>query len=283
MKTKVMTSTLLCTLSLAIVFTACKKNAGDATPKPDNQSKNIADVKMVLQTNLNFLGTVAKGLSGTADAKPNSDGTLPSGRTGNCPAVGFSFDTTGGFGVAMLIDYGTGCPADIALGITRKGKLTYKYFWVNNGVTGIGAHYQNYQDGITTYNGKLGATYQYTAAGNQFALGAENLQINNPILGNALYQSALRYEQQQGTVTPWVAADDVYFITGNSSVVSNITGLHKFQVLTPLVNKLNCPYIVAGRVKVTIGTLESVVDFGNGACDNQGTLEIGGVVIPIQL
>jgi hypothetical protein len=268
--------------AMVLFLASCKKTTTD-TPALD-QTQQVEKVKQALETNLAFINSFTTGVNNKDKAKTNTSGSAvnasPNG-TASCPNFNLAFDSTGGFGVSLAYDYGNGCPSDIALGIIRTGKITYKYFISNNLTGAIGVNYQNYRDGATTYNGIFNSAYQYTALGNNYFLGADSLRINNVLLGNSVYQTALYYKQQQGAATPFIYTDDVYYITGSTSVTNSTTGLTKFEALTPLVNKLDCAYILAGRVKITLGVTAAIVDFGNGNCDNQGTLEINGIIIPI--
>jgi hypothetical protein len=264
-----------------LVLASCKKNNTETiVPQPDSK---VEQLKLALQTNLGFIQSFANGVA-------NKDKNRTGGRDGSetmatptnpCPAFGLSLDTTGGWGFALAFDFGTGCPNDIALGIIRRGKVTYKYMLTNNLSNQIGVLYQNYEDGPTTFNGVFKSAYQYTALGHNYFLGADSLRFTNVAWGSSVYQTALEYKQQQGIATPFLPADDVYHITGTTTTVNNVLGLSRFEVLTPLVNKLNCNWLVSGRVKITLGTAIGIVDFGNGTCDNVGTLETGGLVFPI--
>ncbi len=267
------------TAAALLLVTACKKNNTESTApaaKPDTEQ-----VKLALQTNLTLINAFTTGVRNKDKARPGGRGEFPESPTGFCPSFGLSIDTTGGWGVAMAFDYGTGCPDDIANGIIRKGKVTYKYFLSNNLTNAITARYQNFQDQATSYNGLFKSAYQYTALGHNWFLGADSLRLTNAAWGSSIYQSALDYRQQQGIGTPLDATDDVYHITGTTTTVNNVLGLSRFEVLTPMVNKFTCAWTVAGRVKITLGTTVGIVDFGNGTCDNVGTLEIGGLIFPV--
>jgi hypothetical protein len=284
MKTRSFQLAALITATCLLAVTACKKNNNDADAV-DN-AETARRMQQAAQVNMGIISNFSNALNRQQQGTPRADGSLPGTPNGTntiCPSFTLAFDTSGGWGVNMGFDFGPGCPADIALGIIRKGKLTYKYFLTNNLVSSIGVKYEQYQHDVTLYNGWLSTSYQYTAQGNNWNLTANNLQVNNPVTGNALYQSNLNYKQQQGAGTPLNANDDVYHITGTSTTTSNISGVSKFEVLTPLVNKLDCQYLVAGRVKITWGGQTGIIDYGNGACDNQATLEIGGQVFPITL
>jgi hypothetical protein len=269
--------------TITCLGTACKKNTIEAPPAAGNESVSVNAFRTALQANLSFIRSFSTALTGKDRTRTNENGELPGTLTEVCPAFTLAFDTTGGWGVALGYDYGNGCPNDLAMGIIRKGKVTYKYFISNDLTHAIRVRYENFRDNSTSYNGVFTTSYQYGASGSNWFLGANDLLVTNSIWGNARYQAALWYRQTQGSNTPWVAADDVYLITGTTTVVSSTTGLSTYEALTPLVNALNCSFIVAGRLKITLGNTTGIVDFGNGVCDNAASLEIGGQVIPITL
>jgi hypothetical protein len=267
-------------LAISLAVVSCKKSNTDSVA-PDNQAQNVENIKLALKTNLSFINSFTNGVANKDKAQTNQGGKLQQAPQNTCPAFTLAYDTIGGWGVALGYDYGTGCPNDIALGIIRKGKVTYKYFLSNNLTNAIDVMYQNFQDSASTFNGVIKSTYQYTNLGSNYFLGSTNLSINNTTFGNSVYETSLYYKQQQGAVTLFVSTDDVYHITGSTAINNSITGLAKFEVLTPLVNKLNCNYIVSGRAKITLGTTVAIIDFGNGNCDNMGTMEINGIIFPI--
>jgi hypothetical protein len=265
-----------------LTLAACKKNNPD-TVAPPPSTATAADMQLALKANLGIIQSFANGVT-------HKDKNRPGGRTEDmglpatpCPSFGFSIDTVGGWGFALAFDYGNGCAADMALGIVRRGKVTYKYMLNNNLSSTIGAFYQNYQDGATTFNGHFKASYQYTTLGHNYFIGGDSLRLTNIAWGSSVYQTALSYQQQQGINTPLNVADDMYHLSGTTTTVNTIFGLSRFEALTPLISKLNCPWLVAGRIRVTLGNNVGIVDLGNGNCDNQATLEFNGLTIPITL
>ncbi len=280
MKTNSLKISITAFLATTMVLISCKKNDND-TIASENQAQNVENIKLALKTNLTFINSFTTGVANKDKAQPDQGGKLQKAPQNTCPAFTLAFDTTGGWGVALGYDYGTGCPNDIALGIVRKGKVTYKYFLSNNLTNAIDVIYQNFQDSATTFNGSVKSTYQYNNSGSNYFLGTTNLSINNTSFGNSVYATSLYYKQQQGASTFFILTDDEYHITGSTTITNSITGNSKFEVLTPLVNKLNCNYIVSGRAKITLGTTVATIDFGNGNCDNMGTIEINGVIFPI--
>ncbi len=85
----------------------------------------------------------------------------------------------------------------------------------------------------------------------------------------------------QGTLTP---LDDVYSITGTAEG-TNRHGVHfTANITNALVFAVGCQFIKQGTIEITPdGAAVRTLDFGNGACDSQATVEINGVVFNINL
>lgn len=253
-----------------LLFAACKKN--------DKQAKKeltVEQVKTTLNDNLFLNNMFNNTLQNQNKAKVGGRGNNSDQSV--CPAFSLAVDSVGGFRITLGFDFGNGCPADIAAGIIRTGKVDYSYNFTNNAVSIVRAKYTNYREGFTTYNGEARLTYQYTpATGNTFFAGTDGLSINNAFYGNALYKAALTFKQTQGMATPFHYLDDVYETTGNSSAQTSNAGNITGEITKPLVNRWGCPYIVSGTILYNYDGTLAVVDFGTGECDNKGTITING-------
>ena len=78
--------------------------------------------------------------------------------------------------------------------------------------------------------------------------------------------------------------NDVFEITGhwNSTFVNGNT--HSHEVIIPLRRELTCAHFVSGSIDVERTYFSGVLDFGEGACDNQATFTFdGGDVVNITL
>jgi hypothetical protein len=76
--------------------------------------------------------------------------------------------------------------------------------------------------------------------------------------------------------------DDVYLITGGGSGVGRAGNAFTVAITTPLRVQLSCPWIVSGVQEITPqGRATRIIDFGNGACDNQVTVSVGEYSITV--
>jgi hypothetical protein len=275
MKTNKLKTILLAAIGTATFFAACKKNEGSNETTP--VTTQVDQLRQVGQTNAAIHGMLGGAVHYQSKSKPGGRET----GTTSCPVVAVNFDTSGGFGIRVALDYGTGCPDDIAAGIIRKGKVEYGYFYSNNQVSAISSRYTQYQDAFNTYNGLLQLAYNSIPTGSNWVLSANNFGVQNAGFGSSVYNGSFTHKQTQGAATWLVWADDVYEITGGSNVVNNLSGTGSYTILQPLIQKGNCNYVVQGKAKITLNGLEGILDYGNGNCDNLGTITIGGIVYPV--
>lgn len=221
------------------------------------------------------------GISGKTNANHKESGSLDIS----------SFDviispaTPGVFPKTVTIDFGTGHTT--TNGHVIKGKM------------------------ITVYTGKL------TVPGNEASTTFENYYIDSVkleglcILENVSTNDSLKLSYQvqggkltapsgnyihwnkqktwtriEGSSTPLNPLDDVYRIIGegNGSVkkgdkINEWTS----QIVQPIIRKLACKWITQGTVQIQRNSLVSVLNYGNGNCDNQATLTINNKTYNITL
>ncbi len=73
--------------------------------------------------------------------------------------------------------------------------------------------------------------------------------------------------------------DDVYEITGTASGTDRNGHPYTVQTTTPLVVQVGCRYIKSGILVISPENYyDGTVDYGDGECDNQATIEINGQV-----
>ena len=100
-------------------------------------------------------------------------------------------------------------------------------------------------------------------------------------------------EMTAGFLTRTSPTDDIFSTYGtfttthpNGTVITSL-----IETTTPLVHKTACslitipmPFPVSGKLKLSKNSHYSIIDYGNGDCDNLATLSIdGGIAIPITL
>jgi hypothetical protein len=81
----------------------------------------------------------------------------------------------------------------------------------------------------------------------------------------------------QGEGTIWNPFDDVYSITGSGYGVTRNGQNYTAEILSPLIVKIGCRWIVQGNIEVMRpGAANFTVEFGNGNCDNVAVVNIFG-------
>ncbi|MFK7001693.1 hypothetical protein [Flavobacterium oreochromis] len=81
----------------------------------------------------------------------------------------------------------------------------------------------------------------------------------------------------EGQGTPDLS-DNVYQITGSWETVFPSGTVRSANITSPLIVKVNCPFIVKGIISYTkLDKTAATLDFGNGECDNKASLTINGI------
>jgi|WetSurMetagenome_2_1015567.scaffolds.fasta_scaffold125578_1 hypothetical protein len=77
--------------------------------------------------------------------------------------------------------------------------------------------------------------------------------------------------------------DNVYYISGSGSVTINDTARYSKTITTPLLFDASCDFIKSGVIELNRGGSVSVIDFGDGTCDDKATITIDGTTEEINL
>ncbi|MCW3073207.1 MAG: hypothetical protein JWP69_276 [Flaviaesturariibacter sp.] len=200
------------------------------------------------------------------------------------------------FPVRIVTDFGTaGCTGRD--GHTRYGKIITVY---TGRLTDPGKSatttFENYRVDSLSIQGKHTTTNTSTPGSvppqRQFTVTVENGKLTRPN-GNYHLRNAHRViTQAEGLSTPLLPLDDVFTITGNASGTvkrgSLITNWES-EITEPLRKRFTCRWISKGRNRVIRRNLPgnspwiSILDFGQGACDNQATRTVNGITYQITL
>lgn len=206
---------------------------------------------------------------------------LPAGSTVlSCPTV--SVANPGVFPVTLFIEYGSGC-VDAIDGKTRAGRIkcvfaapwdsigssvsiTLDSFYVNNvhfeGASVI-THTALRQYNTTITNGKSTST-----GANPWTL---------------LWNCNRTVTWTAGWLTP-MQEDDVVEISGSNNGTDRNGKTFSATITSPLVRNMGCAWIQQGIVQLTPqGKPTRTINFGNGTCDNQGTITINGISYNFQM
>ncbi len=101
-------------------------------------------------------------------------------------------------------------------------------------------------------------------------------KITNTINNNFwLHEGQQDIVQTAGNGTPQIS-DDEFSITGGRTVTNSSNVTRVGTILTALQKKTACDNIDKGTYKIQGPNHVAIIDFGNGACDNQATISIDG-------
>lgn len=112
---------------------------------------------------------------------------------------------------------------------------------------------------------------------------ALDMTVTTPT-GSVYHRTGQRVREfTAGYETPYILLDNEFSITGNWTTTLPSGNIHTANIDTPVVVKWNCPHIVSGTITFVRTNGTGILDYGNGACDDQATVTINGVVYPITL
>lgn len=77
--------------------------------------------------------------------------------------------------------------------------------------------------------------------------------------------------------------DNVYYVSGSGSVVLNDTATYTKTITKPLLFDAGCDYIKSGVIELNRNGVVSVIDYGDGTCDNVATVTTDGTTEEINL
>ena len=80
--------------------------------------------------------------------------------------------------------------------------------------------------------------------------------------------------------------DDVFEIAGTSFGTNAAGNTYKFTTIdgSPLVKSFGCQWIKSGKLKIErAGKLDATIDYGDGTCDDQGTVTVANTTKAITL
>lgn len=103
-----------------------------------------------------------------------------------------------------------------------------------------------------------------------------NLQYVLPNGNDTVYWTSNRlHEFSQGMLTP-SSSDNEFTITGTAQANTSWGISWNAQITDPLIWKNNCPWLSQGEMEITRTNLSPrLLDYGNGTCDNQATVQVG--------
>jgi hypothetical protein len=235
----------------------------ESQAKSDNIDQDAGDVAEEAVARLGFLGFT----------NPCGTPTMPSW-IGSCAII----TETGSFPTKNItVDFGAGCTSPN--GKVRKGiisilmtdslykpgsiaTITFNNYFVNN----------NKREGtiVRTNTTQVGS-----------AIFSHNRTVTNGKITKAdgkifTHSCNINFTQTAGTATPCDFTDDIFSIDGTRTTTNANGKTRTATTQIPLQKKMSCSNIDQGILNVQGPKHNAIIDFGNGACDNQATISING-------
>lgn len=271
MKTK---SLLIAIAAASIAFTSCKKTdtatandeieatfelSGDQAVA-DNLTEDANDVFMEAATDNDLMG-------GKTEEVFQSMGILSCAIVQVTPQIGFPKN--------ISIDFGAGCVSPN--GIFRKGKINIV---LSDTVRKPGSTAVLTFDGYYVNGFKKEGTITWTNTSNgnvkSWQRKVENGKVTAPGGRYWLHNGIKNVVQTAGYNTQGNLLDDVFSITGNSTVTNSNNVSRTATITEALQKKTICENIDKGKITLQGPNHNAVIDFGNGSCDKIATISIDG-------
>ena len=175
------------------------------------------------------------------------------------------------FPKTYTIDFGDSCTHN---GITRSGILVFTLdndFYVNGSTLTIS--HENYTLNGYGIEGEVVYVNQSSSLFNpEWTSTITNGEVTNPDGEIFIHNGTRAVQQIGGVTTPEDWSDNIYKSVSGNHIVTKPNGANlTATILSPIIKDASCDYASEGSVTLQGETLDGVLDFGNGDCDNQAT------------
>lgn len=256
-------------------FTACKKTDNNAPMTEEITTTIDLTTDQAISDNLTedandlFMEAATdNGLTGETPATPlETMGILGCATVTVTPLLGFP--------KTIVIDFGTGCTSNN--GITRKGKINVL---LSDSLRKSGSTAVMTFVGYSVNRFQKEGTITWTNISTPTAKGWQRKVDNGKITDSSgkywLHTALKNVIQIGGYDTRRNLLDDVFSITGTSTVTNSKGGTRTAPIISPLIKKTICENITQGKKEVKAPRFNAILDFGNGECDRIATISING-------
>lgn len=251
---------------LSLAFIACSKDEEITNTGLNDSDLMVASVSSSFgdDSDINFSVNLAN------DYSSYSSRSVSNTQVG-CPNIMVDNANPGEFPKTFTVDFGANC---IINGITRSGSLTVILddYVANYGSTLTVVRGNNYYINGLKFEGTI--VYENVTTDVNlptWTRGLSNGKITTSTGGIYTYNDSKTVQLIEGVGTSTLT-DNVYkAISGTRHVIRpNNTNLTS-TILTPLIKSYSCNYISEGTLDLQGTFLNSVLDFGDGNCDNSAT------------
>lgn len=296
-KIKLVRPAFITLITSLLVFGACKKSndtqsndevevqqataSSEADAQADVLFNDVFDNVMGVNDDVAFGGEVGV-FARTSNTQAREEGA---DSTPHCLTVTISPSAMGAFPKTVTLDFGTGCTGRD--GHTRRGRIITVY---TGRMTVPGSKTTTRFDGFYTDSIRVEGTHiiQNISTSNNriFFIRVENGKLSLPSKNYIAWNSIKTRTQIEGNGSPLYVRDDVYNSIGNSNGTvkrNDINNQWSAEIIEPVIRKFTCSWAVKGQIRITGNTKTSLLDYGNGTCDDQATLTINGNIHSITL
>ena len=192
----------------------------------------------------------------------------------SCAAV--TVDTSNGFPITLVVDYGTGCNNE--RGQKKYGKVI---FTVYEDMNQEGAYFEITFDDFKIDEASITGKQKFENTGIGTEANKEVQVVSN--ITSSYPDGATRthdYTRQRTQISGFETcdrSDDEYLVTG-AGIVDYGDKKSVRVIREPLHIKSTCKYPVAGIIDVESQNLKGEVNYGDGACDKTATLKVAGFI-----
>ncbi|MFK7922098.1 MAG: hypothetical protein AB8H47_09085 [Bacteroidia bacterium] len=191
----------------------------------------------------------------------------------------------------IIIDFGTGCQNNN--GVLRAGKIIINYIgrYRQPGST-FSITFDAYQENGEQLDGTIAITNFDRNAANQlfFTASITNGKVTKANGDESGFDGSRTITWVSGENSPLDPTDDAHEITGYAAGYNAQGKAYNIEITTPLLYKISC--LTSGKRLPSSGEMEINsteftgqidVDYGNGNCDNDGTLFYNGNSFPFSI
>jgi hypothetical protein len=266
----------LATLSMITLY-SCKKESSTITD-PDSVIEQTfelttdqATADMMIEDDNDILSEAAEENQLLGNLVPE---TLVSNNLLQCATITVTPRT--GFPKTILIDFGPTNCVD-SNGVSRRGivRVVVSDTLRRPGSTSV-MTFENYFVNDFKREGTHTWTNTSQPGTRSWQRKVENGRITAPGGRFWLHTSIRNVTQTAGVATPRNFRDDIFSITGNSSVTNPANITRTATILQALQKKYECPFIDKGTVKFQGPNHFAILDYGDGRCDRFATISIDG-------
>ncbi len=185
----------------------------------------------------------------------------------------------------LVINFGAECKDDDD--VIRRGKIIVDYtreYWDSGSVRTIWFDDYYYQ-GMRLVGYKKIEHRGYNNAGKMYfsIIVGDTLHLGSN-LGTITYNCERNRVFLNGFNTMGDQTDDTYEVTGSGAIKRANDSHADFNILTPLLMSTSCKYIKAGELQIIPRNgYARVINYGEGDCDDDATLDLNGNVFDIKL